>query len=105
MSMLNTEKPMVMVVMQSRTVAGKAFSRFSARKMPQKHRASSASRKKAAPVLYGRPSVLTKKRSKYAATFGRYGTKRKTSSARMTQPTSMILTSSQNVKGLSSRLR
>ena len=71
MSMLNTEKPTTIVVVQSRTVLRKTLSFLSERNRPQKSRASSATRKKAAPELYGRPSVLTKNRSKYAASLGR----------------------------------
>ena len=51
MSMLNTEKPITMVVMQSSAVLAKTFSSFSVRQIPQKSSASSATRKKAAPLL------------------------------------------------------
>ena len=63
MSMLNTEKPITIVVTQSSAVLRKTFSFFRVRNRPQKQSASSASRKKAAPLLYGRPRTLTKKRS------------------------------------------
>ena len=62
-SMLKTEKPMVMTVKHSRMVFRSTFCLRSVTKMPQKHSARSAARKNAAPLLYGSPITLTKNRS------------------------------------------
>ena len=105
MSIENSENPIRMVVTHSRAVFQKTLRRLSVDHRPQKHRAKSATMKKAAPLLYGRPNTLTNSRSMYAAIFGRYGMNRKFSTPRITTPTAKILTSSQKVKGPSSRWR
>ena len=51
MSMLNTENPITIVVAQSRAVLRKTFSFRRVTASPQKHSASRATRKKAAPLL------------------------------------------------------
>ena len=51
MSMLKMEKPMMMVVQHSRAVFQKTLPFLRVRKSPQKHRASRATMKNAAPVL------------------------------------------------------
>ena len=64
MSTVNMEKPMMMTVRQVSVVLSSTLPFFRVANMPQMQSASNATRKKAAPLLYGSPSVFTKKRSK-----------------------------------------
>ena len=86
MTMENSEKPITRVVTHSITVFQNTFPFFRVAKSDQKHRASSATMKNRAPLLYGRPKPFTKIRSKKAASFGRYGMNRNTSRASITTP-------------------
>ena len=69
-TMLNTENPITIVVKHSRAVFQNTLSVLRVLKRPQKQAVRRATMKKAAPVLYGSPRVLTKNRSKYAAILG-----------------------------------
>ena len=91
-TILNSEKPMTMTVKHKRTVFANTFCCFIVRKSPQKHAPRRATMKKTAPLLNGRPRVFTKKRSKYAANFGRYGIIPKRITARITTETANIFT-------------
>ena len=63
MSMLNTEKPMVIMVTHSRAVFQNTFPFFMVWERPQKQAAMSTAMKKAAPLLNGSPNTFTKSRS------------------------------------------
>ena len=62
-TMLNSENPTTTVVRHRSAVFQNTFPDLSVRNRPQKQAASRATMKNAAPVLYGRPSELTKNRS------------------------------------------
>ena len=87
MTMPKSEKPMVTIVMQRTMVFSRTFPFLSDQNSSQMQSPISAVIKKTAPVLYGRPNPLTNRRSKPAATFGRYGMKRNTRKPRITTPT------------------
>ena len=84
--MEKSEKPVTSVVTHSSTVLRNTFSFFREANRPQKHSTSTPTRKKRAPVLYGRPNPFTKMRSNQAASLGKYGMKRYTSRNSMTTP-------------------
>ena len=62
-TIVKRENPMTMVVKHRSTVFASTCCFFMVLKRPQKHAARRATMKKAAPLLNGSPSVLTKKRS------------------------------------------
>ena len=95
MSMLNTEKPIIIVVRQSSEVFQNTLPLRSVANIPQKHRASSTAMKNTAPLLYGRPSTFTNSRSVYAASLGSTGIITNSISASMTTPTANILSQPQ----------
>ena len=105
MTMENSEKPITRVVTHSITVFQNTLSFFRVANSAQKHRASSATMKNRAPLLYGRPKPFTKMRSKKAASFGRYGMNRNTSRASITTPMRKITASCLNGSCLSSFFR
>ena len=93
----------MMVVRHSMTVFQNTLLFFKVLNRPQKQRASTATMKNAAPVLYGRPRVFTKNRSMYAASLGSQGMIRKRMTASITTDTANIFTSSQALYLPSSR--
>ena len=91
-TMVKSEKPITIMVKHRRTVFANTFCCFIVRKSPKKQTPRRAAMKNAAPLLNGSPSVLTKKRSKYAANLGRYGMIPKRITARITTDTRKIFT-------------
>ena len=90
MTMEKSEKPMTIIVKHRRAVLRNTFCCFIVLNSPQKHAPRSTIMKNTAPLLNGRPRVLTKNRSKYAAIFGRYGMMPKRMRARITTDTRNI---------------
>ena len=105
MTMEKSEKPITRVVTHRMTVFQNTRPFLRVTNSAQKHSTSSPTRKNSAPVLYGRPKVFTKMRSKKAASLGRYGIKRYTSRNSITTPIAKIPTNCLNGSFLPSFMR
>ena len=105
MTVAYNEKPMIIVVTHKRTVLSTTLPRLRLWNKPQKSAVNNAIRNAMAPLLNGRPNTLTKRRSVYAAAFGRNGIIPKRMAARITQESMKMPHSSLNEYDPFSRIR